>query len=225
MATNPSLLRRVYGAAALFAVLNVLALLGLGAYGFSTGAVNGEKLRDIGRVLRGEPALAVPAPSKTAVEPARPIDSAKPTLEEESDERLEMAHREAERIRTELEQRLALSNSVLLKLREEREAFRKERETAAARDQAVADLEKQEGFQRQVSLIESLAPKVAVQHLLAMPDPDDAARTLSAMPTGRAKKIVEAAKRGAELEQMKAILRLMRDAVPTAVADLGGDEP
>lgn len=219
------MLRKLFTAVALFSVLNMVGLLGVGVYGFATGAVDSKKLRDIGRVLRGEPAFAAKAPTAAPVDQPKTAETVKPESGPETDEQLEMAHREAERIRTELEQRLALSNSILLKVREEREAFRKEREEAAARDAVVADVQKQDGFQRQVTLLESLSPKVAIEHLLAMSDIDDAARALSAMSNAKAKKIVESAKRGAESEQMKSILRRMREVAPTAMADRRGEEP
>lgn len=222
---EPGMIGKVFAAASLFSVLNMAALVGLCVYGFATGAVDGKKLRDIGRVLRGESAFAAKSATAAPVDQPKAAEATKPATGQESDEQLEMAHREAERIRTELEQRLALSNSILLKVREEREAFRKEREEAAARSAAVADVQKQDGFQRQVTLLESLSPKVAIEHLLAMSDVDDAARALSSMSTAKAKKIVESAKRGAESEQMKTILRRMREVAPTAVADRGGEEP
>jgi hypothetical protein len=53
-----------------------------------------------------------------------------------------------------------------------------------------------------------------VQHLLAMSDPDEAARILTAIDSDRARKIVEAARRDPELSQMQMILQKVRDAGP-----------
>ena len=68
--------------------------------------------------------------------------------------------------------------------------------------------------------MEALAPKVAVEHLLSLGNVDEAARILGAMGTARAKKIVESAKKGTQSEQMKAILRQLRETAPGKGADL-----
>lgn len=217
----PGLVRRMYGAASLMAMLNMGALIGLLAYAFSNGTLDSQKVGEIGRILRGEPAEiaktpdAAPAPEPSTAQKPNPAQGAV-----ETEEQIEMAHREAERIRTELEQRLTLSNSILLRVREEREAFRKEREEAATQARLVADSQKEEGFLKQVEIMESLSPKVAVEHLLSLGDVDESARVLGAMGTARAKKIVESAKKGAQAEQMKAILRKLRETVPVKGADL-----
>lgn len=211
----------MYGVVALLAVINIGALVGLCGYGFTSGTLDAKKLAEIGRVLRGESvAPAKPSDVPAVVSTDAPDEKSKPAGGVENDEQIEMAHREAERIRTELEQRLALSNSILLKVREEREAFRKEREEEATRARLVSDSQKEEGFLRQVAIMESLSPKVAVEHLLSLGDVSEAARVLGAMGTARAKKIVESAKKGAQSEQMKAILRQLRETAPAKGADL-----
>lgn len=221
MKKPPGIIRKTYGMIALLAVINMGALVGLCGYGFTSGTLDAKKLAEIGRVLRGESA----APTKPVDVPAaapteKPTEVVKGAGGVESDEQIEMAHREAERIRTELEQRLALSNSILLKVREEREAFRKERDEEAARARLVADSQKAEGFLRQVAIMEALAPKVAVEHLLSLNNVDEAARILGAMGTARAKKIVESAKKGVQSEQMKTILRQLRETAPAKGVDL-----
>jgi len=221
MNERPGILRRMYGVVALLAVINIGALVGLCGYGITSGALDAKKLAEIGRVLRGESATpAKPTDSPAAAPADAPVQAVKSTGGVENDEQIEMVHREAERIRTELEQRLALSNSILLKVREEREAFRKEREEDATRARLVADSQKEEGFLRQVAIMESLSPKVAVEHLLSLGSVDESARILGAMGTARAKKIVESAKKGAQSEQMKAILRQLRETAPAKGADL-----
>ena len=64
-----------------------------------------------------------------------------------------------------------------------------------------------------------------MQHLLAMSEPDDAARILLEIQTRKAKKIVEAAKRGNQMERMKAILKRVREVAPDRSAELETDEP
>ena len=57
-------------------------------------------------------------------------------------------------------------------------------------------------------------PRMALEHLLALEDADQAARFLAAMDTDRAKKIVELAKRPEQLTMMKKILQRMQDVAP-----------
>ena len=222
MTSRPGIFRRAYDAVALFALLNTAALVGVVGYLVGTGAVDGEKVRKAALVLRGEPLPIAPAQaeeSKLAAGAAKPASSKAGAIE--SEEELEIAHRESERIKAELEQRLALNNSILLKVRTEREAFQKERETATKQEQASANVQREEGFRKQVAIMEALSPKVAIQHLLGLSDPDEAAKILMAMETGKAKKIVESAKRGDEMTQMKRILQRVREAAPSGLADLG----
>jgi len=222
MTRKPGIFRRGYDAIALFALLNMAALVGIVGYLVGTGAVDGEKVRKAALVLRGEPfpiPQAQAEESKPAAAAAKPASSKAGAIESEAD--LEIAHRESERIKAELEQRLALNNSILLKVRTEREAFQKERETATKQEQASANVQREEGFRKQVAIMEALSPKVAIQHLLGLSDSDEAAKILVAMETGKAKKIVESAKRGDEMTQMKRILQRVREAAPSRLADLG----
>jgi hypothetical protein len=222
MTRKPGIFRRAYDVVALFALLNMAALVGVVGYLVGTGAVDGEKVRKAALVLRGQPlhvSQAQAEESKPASAVAKPASSKENAVE--SEEELEIAHRESERIKAELEQRLALNNSILLKVRTEREAFQKERETATKHEQASANIQREEGFKKQVAIMEALSPKVAIQHLLGLSDPDEAAKVLMAMETGKAKKIVESAKRGDETTQMKRILQRVREAAPSRVAELG----
>jgi len=224
MTSRPGIFRRAYDAVALFALLNMAALIGIVGYLVGTGAVDGEKVRKAALVLRGEP-FPIPQ-AQTGEGKATPASAASKLASGkestvESEEELEIAHRESERIKAELEQRLALNNSILLKVRTEREAFQKERETATKQEQASANVQREEGFRKQVAIMEALSPKVAIQHLLGLSDPDEAAKILMAMETGKAKKIVESAKRGDETTQMKRILQRVREAAPSGLADLG----
>ena len=226
MTTNPSIFRRAYDAAALFALLNlgVLALLAL--YLVGGGGVDAEKARRIVAVLRGEDAAAV-----------EDVPAEKPEQESEDGEKRsvrdvvaesqmdqEILRREGERIKAELDQRLALNNSILLRVVEKREMFKEEQAEADRRREAMREQRNDEGFKKQIEIYESLAPKTAVEHLLAMPDPDEAARILLEIQTRKSKKIVEAAKRGDQLEKMKGILQRVREVAPDRSAAIGADE-
>ncbi len=224
MMHSPGILKRTYDIVALFALANVLALGGLAVYLVGSGAVSGEELREIAVVLRGG-AKDLATGGEAKPEPLARTPEATASVEvdnagTDAQMEVEILRREAERIKVELDQRLALNNSILLKVRTEREAFKAERQAAQREDQAEVALRRDVGFEKQVAIIESLAPKIAVQHLLGMSDPDEAAKILMAIETGKARKIVEGARRGDELTRMQVILQRVRDAAPNRSAEL-----
>ena len=137
---------------------------------------------------------------------------------------LEIMRRKAERIKAELDQRLALNNSIMLRVMTEREAFKQELEAAAEHEKAASWERQKEGFDKQVEIYQGLAPKVAIEHLLGLPEPDEAARLLLEMDTRKAKKIVEAAKRPDQMQQMKVILQRLREVAPDRSSELNGQE-
>lgn len=228
MTTNPSIFRRAYDAVALFALLNMLALGALAAILVMSGAVNAEKAQRVVAVMRGDE----PPPTEAAV-PEQPAKAVMDTggaetgrdVVAESERDAEILRRESERIKAELDQRLALNNRILLRVMTEREGFQKERGQAKEQQQASHDQRHEEGFKKQIAIYESLAPKIAVEHLLAMSDPDEAAKILLEIQTRKAKKIVEAAKRGDQMKKMKTILQRVREVAPDRSAELESNEP
>ena len=223
MTSNPTIIRKAYDAVALLAVLNLLALGGLVAYIAGTGAIDGEKLREIAAVVRGDqgPQTQITPTDEQAeevAEPAAPAGGGDALAE--SQVNLETIRREAERIKAELDQRLALNNSILLRVMTERESFNREREETQEQREASVEQRREDGFKKQIDIYESIAPKIAVEHLLAIPEPDDAARVLVQMNTRKARAIVEAAKRGNKMEKMKVILQRVREVAPERSAEL-----
>ncbi|UCC28935.1 MAG: hypothetical protein JSU86_12115 [Phycisphaerales bacterium] len=228
MIGDPSIFRRAYDTVALFALLNMLALGGLGVYLVASGALDTEKARRIGAVLRGEDlpeAQAQISEEPVAAETDTAGSGSGGDVVAQSQMEMEILRREGERIKAELDQRLALNNSILLRVMTERERFQQERDKVARQQKTALDMRREEGFKKQIAIYESLAPKVAVQHLLAMSEPDDAAKILLEIQTRKAKKIVEAAKRGDQMEKMKAILKRVREVAPDRSAELETNEP
>jgi len=220
-----SLARRTYDAVAFFAVLNLAALVALVAYAVASGGVDAEKLERIAAVLRGQdPVTTLPEPAQEeqaeGAEPAPPAGDAAAASSVE----LEIMRREAERIKEELRQRLALNNSILLRATTEREAF--ERERQLEENQRLARLQEREelGFTKQVEILEAMKPKIAVAHLLGMDEPDEAARVLLAMNTRQARKIVEAARGGQDMTRMMDVLNRIREVAPDRSAELGDEK-
>jgi hypothetical protein len=224
MTRAPGILRRTYDYVALVALLQVISLLGIGVYLASSGAVDRDKVAAIAEILRGQPAATATLVS-SPVEPAEsermhaPEPGRGQVVSDVQQER-EALRLEAERIRTELEQRLTLNNTILLRVTTQREAFQKEQKAAQEQTAASEARRNDEGFQKQIAIFESLAPKVAVEHLLSGSDPDEAARILMEMDNRKAKKIVEAAKSSDQKARMHMILQRLRDVAPFRSAEL-----
>lgn len=228
MTTPPSIFKRAYDTVALFALLNVLAVGGLVGYLVGSGVLDVEKGRRLVSVMRGEDLTqteTTPAetPADATTEPTETPTAGEAVAESQMD--IEIMRREGERIKAELDQRLALNNSILLRVMTERERFQREQEEAAKQQKASRKQRGEEGFKKQLAILEALNPKIAVQHLLAVSDPDDAARILLEIDTRKAKKIVESAKSGDEIEKMKLILRRVREVAPEQSAELASEEP
>jgi hypothetical protein len=212
-----SLTKRVYGYASLLATINAVVLIGLAVYLFATGGIDADGLRRAAHALRDEsvPTLpAVTAAAPVALPGQTQHESQVDNLAVKAQMDVEILHREAERVKVELAQRLALNKGILVEVQNERDAFRREQELQKRRQEESEKQSRDEGFERQIQIFQTLSPKVAVQHLLAMSDPDEAARILTAIDSDRARKIVEAARRDPELSQMQMILQKVRDAGP-----------
>ncbi len=227
---KPGRLRQIYETAALVALINMGLLAALATYAGVTGAINAEKINQMAAVMRGERPYLIESPRVSAeaapAQGAVPVDAAASyeTPADATPPDLETVRREADRIREELRQRLALNNSILLRVTTEREEFRRERDEERKYQESLRAEQKAEGFQKQVQIFEGLAPKIAVQHLLSMADVDEAARILIQMDTRKAKKIVEAAKRGDQLGKMVTILQRVREVAPLRSGEIEDDE-
>jgi hypothetical protein len=220
MTSNPSTLRRTFDAFALVAILNILGLVGLVGVTIQNGTLNRDKTQRILAVLRGEDTESKNTAEENVEDGATsevPANGADPIAESEMG--IEIMRREGERVKAELDQRLALNNSILLRVTAERERIQDEKDAVARQQQESTRQRRTEGFKKQIAIFESLAPKVAVQHLLSLSDPNEAAKILLEMSTRRSKKIVEAAKRDDQMSKMKAILRRIRDVAPDRTGD------
>lgn len=222
MIQQRGILKRAYDAIALMALLNIVGLVGVVGVLAGTGTLTKDKAQSIVEIMRApKPSATTTAtPAGDGATPAAgrgrtdstTTSAASPAL---SDMELEVVHREAERIKVEIDQRLALANGIMLKVRTEREAFRKDRDATAKQEQTAQARQQDEGFRKEIAIVESLSSKMALQHLLGLNDPDQAANMLMAMDTDRAKKIVESAKRGEDLARMKVIVQRLRDVRPS----------
>lgn len=226
--TPSSAIKKAYEAVSLFALLNMVTLGGVFCFLVASGALNAEKIRAVAAVLRGSDEMdgdvriaeeSAPRPEEDSETEAGSTAAGSVA---ESQTQLEMIRREADRIKEELRQRLALNNAILLKVTTERESFRAEREAFARQDEAKRADRDTEGFAKQVAIYEGLAPKTALRHLLGLEDVDEAAAVLRAMKTRSAKKIVAAAKSGAQMNRMMTILQRLRETAPARSTEIAG---
>lgn len=227
------MIRRLYRFFAAVATVHVMGLIALGVGLAATGSVDRGRLRNALWVLRGfelpSPARAAAATPTAALPQPAPTDSASTdAMPVRTPEDLEVLRRESERISKELEQRLALTNSMLLRvtsareeLERDRQKLQKDRETASKRTSMAA--RDTEGFRRQVEIFEGLNPKVAMEHLLALEDPAEAALLLSSVDTRKANKIVESAKTAEQQKKMKDVLQRVRDVAPEPAPSASGE--
>lgn len=224
---NTSLLKRTYDYVAMFALLHVVAAVGVGAYLIGSGAVTPEKLRRVVAVLRDDDP-ATREPEDQPREPKAVLASAEvggeigfaPTSDDG-----ELLRLEAQRIKAELDQRLTMNHNIMLRVTTQRDAFMREKQSAQEAARQVAKQRREEGFLKQLAIFEALSPKIAVEHLLNLPSSDEAARFLLEMDTRKARKIVESAKSGAELQRMQTILQRIRDVAPDRSVELEDDRP
>ncbi len=226
MAANTGVLRRTYDYVAMFALLHVLAAIGVGTYLLGSGAITREKLQDIVAVLRGKQIDADDTAGEK-VDDSAVMDSPEPGSTEDPEHvamESELLRLEAKRIKAELDQRLTLNNSIMLRVTAQKDDFEREQERAQKEAQASMQRRQEEGARKQIAIFEALSPKVAVEHLLNLGSPDEAARVLLEMNTRKAKKIVEAAKSGDQLKRMETILQRLRDVAPDRSEDFKAEE-
>ncbi len=209
---------KAYRLMATFALLNLIALGGGIGYLVSSDRLDVERVRAIAEMLGGD-AAADEEGEETLEESGEQDASAGGVLAARSaeEERVaeEIAWRNAERYRTEIEQRLKFINAARLDVDRRREEFErlKDQERLAEREQTA--LQKQAGYAKEIEIMSALSPKTALKQLMSMTD-GDAARILFELETRKTKKIFESAKTDVEVAKMTTIRRLIRDMKPDA---------
>jgi hypothetical protein len=219
---SSSILRRAYDTVALVALVNMVAMGAVVCWLAGSGSVNKERINRIAAVLRGDeqPVKEATTEGQGGPGPDAKKRPSEPPSVAQAQMDMETVRREADRVKEELRQRLALNNSILLRVTTERESFKSERESAKRQEKATRENRETEGFAKQVAIYDSLKPATALQHLLGLGDADEAAEILLAMKTRQAKKVIEAAQRGNQRQQMMTILQRIREVSPGKSAEL-----
>jgi len=214
------MLRKLYHLIALLSLLNVLVLLGAGAFFYSKGYLSADRLTRAGAALRGEqPAAAV----EPAAPPAdHPVAAAAPDaalempgdLSMRSQHEQEIALREMQRFRDEMDQRMALNNRIMLQISTRREALEREVQKFEQQQKKEAEVVDDVGFRKELEVFETLKPAVALERLLSKPDVTDAARIMLEMDSRKVAKMIEAAKTAPEKQKLQVVMERIREVSP-----------
>ena len=204
------LIKKTYRTLATVALLNFLALGGGVGYLVASGRLDTERARLVAEVLRGEDEEAETAAPESPETDETPAAGASVVTSDEQQIRDEIAWRNAERYRTQLEQRLKFINAERMDVNRRREEFERLRNEERSRREAISKNSKSPGYVKELDVIKALSPKTALRQLMTMNDAD-VARILFELETRRTKKIVEAAKTDIQRSKITAALLLMRD--------------
>ena len=204
-------IKKAYRLLALLALLHLLVVGAWLGYLVGTGRLTGERIEQIAGLLRGE----LPTPQTAQAQEVAQVEA--PAKSGEAIEREQIAEQikrhMIDRRLAELEQQAATSQAALLKVTRQREAHQREKEELAAQRRQRAKQERSVGFRKDLDLLGSLKPKVAVDYLLGKP-PEDAAQMLLLMETRKAKRIIEAAKTATQKKKMAEIYQLLSEMAP-----------
>ena len=210
---------KAYRLMATFALLNLIALGGGIGYLVSSDRLDIERVRAIAEMLGGDEAADEEGEETLEESGAQDAGSDGGVLAARSAEEArvaeEIAWRNAERYRTEIEQRLKFINAARLDVDRRREEFEhlKDQEHLAERERSAQ--QQQAGYAKEIEIMSALSSKTALKQLMSMTDVD-AARILFELETRKTKKIFESAKTDVEVAKMITIRRLIRDMKPDA---------
>ncbi|HNO77917.1 MAG TPA: hypothetical protein PKN33_07630 [Phycisphaerae bacterium] len=124
----------------------------------------------------------------------------------------ELARRSLQRAVTQAEHRRELAQRAMLDVRRRREELERLAEQQTTKVEKQTKEKAKEGFKKDLEILSSLKPKIALDSLLAR-SVDDAAQMMLLMETRQAKKIMEAARKDdGKWTQMIAIENKMREA-------------
>lgn len=204
-------IKKAYRLLALLALLHLL-VVGAGlAYLVGTGRLTGERIEQVAGLLRGELPIPQTAQAQEVAQVEAPAKSAEAIEREQIAEQIR--RHMIDRRSAELDQQAATAQAALLKVTRQREAHQREKEEFAAQRRQRAKQERSEGFKKDLDLLGSLKPKVAIDYLLGK-SPADAAQMLLLMQTRKAKRIIEAAKTTAQKKKMAEIYQLLSEMAP-----------
>jgi hypothetical protein len=182
------------------------------------GTLNAASLRVALSAVTGRPAGAGAAATRPAAVPAAPTASALLAAGRE-DESAAMG--ELETFRRQVANEQALVEAARLQVLREREKIERQQKQWEASRQKDAEVAKQSGVQKELEILSGIKAAQALAVLRGKPD-IQAARTLMAMETRKAQKIIESCKTAEETDWRKRILELIREQNDIQAAALAG---
>ncbi len=219
------LLKQLYSAVALVALVNLLGVGGLVGYLVSSGQLDEDKARAVVALIKGE---KIEQESEDASEVSVeeddseiPIEARVATSREQARVSQEIARRDTDRYRTQLEQRLKFIQRERLELDRMREEFKRQQEQAHASATRSRERQQTAGFAKELEILRSLKPDAALTQIMTMEDAQ-AAELLFKLETRKVKKIFEAAKTEAQTTKLTAIRELIRDVKSADALARGG---
>jgi len=186
------MLKRLYHGLALIALINLFALSGLLGFLVVTGRLDGQRVRQVAKVLRGE----FPCTQPAATQPAdvRPVPQRSRAEIAEVQAKKEFYRLIGERLESEIRQRQELNESVQLEVLRRLEEIEKRNQRFEQEKKAFQQQSRQEGFQQVVDIYSKMDPKLAKDLLKSKTKDADVVRILVAMDPNRRKNIINACK-------------------------------
>jgi len=186
------MLKRLYHGLALIALINLFALGGFVVFLVASGRLDGARVEQMAKVLRGEFPTTQPAATQPVDIKLVPQRSRAEIAEMQA--KKEFYRLVGERLENEIRQRQELNDSVQLEVLRRLEEIEKKKQRFEQEKQAFQQQSEQEGFQQVLDMYSKMDPKLAKELLKSKTQDADVVRILTEMDPNRRKNIVNACK-------------------------------
>jgi hypothetical protein len=210
--------RKIAGILGILSLVAVLAAGGAAAWLAARGTLNRESLKTAVSAVTSRPAAA-PDGSPPAAPTSGPAPADKLLALGHENEAATMG--ELEMFRRQVGNERAMVEAARLEVQREREKMDQQRKQWEASRQKDLESSQQSGVRKEMEILSSIKPAQALSVLRGKSDPE-AARTVMAMETRKAKKIIELCKTTEEVQWRKRILELIREQNNVQAAALAG---
>jgi flagellar motility protein MotE (MotC chaperone) len=199
------MLRKLYQAVAMIALINLFAVVGMVTFLFVSGRLNEERINQIGKVLRGEfPATQEVATTQPAATQPTPRESRAEIADLQA--KRELYRLVGERLQNEVSQRQALNDSVQLEVLRRLEEIEKKNQRFEQEKKEFKKQNEQEGFGQALDMYSAMDPKLAKELLRTKEKDADVVQLLMKMEPNRRTKIVNACKSAEDRVWIRRIL-------------------
>ncbi len=217
------MMKRLYHALALLAIVNLLAIAGMIGFLVATGRVDAERAEQIAMVLRGE--FPEPPADAAATQPAatRPAERQRSAQEiAQTQARRQFYELLAERHQREMEDRRKLNEELRLDVVRELEQIDEARKQLKEQRKQLSAESGEAGFALELEVISKVDPAQAKDLLKGRFKDPDVVRLLMQMDANRVSKIVDACKTQDELDWIGRILNQIGKLNAEAVSGVEG---